>query len=71
MKPEDRTPRRTHIFLCLVSIPPLIALFLHTYMRACGSSQTSDMIGTCCTLARLLKNHPMSQHVTQNAPRHA
>ena len=33
-------------------------------MRACGSSQTSDMIGTCCMPARLVKSHPNSQLLT-------
>ena len=30
---EDRTPRRTRIFLCLVSVPHLIALFTLTCVR--------------------------------------
>ena len=31
--PEDRTPRRTHIFLSLVSVPHLTALFTRTCVR--------------------------------------
>ena len=40
-------------------------------MRACGASQTRDMIGTCCISARLSKSHPISRHVSQTAPGHA
>ena len=67
---EDRTLRRTHILLGLFLCSALDST-LHTYMRACGSSQTRDMIWTCCILARLLKSHPISQHVSHNASRHA
>ena len=48
---EDRTPRRTHIFLSLVSVPHSIALFTRTCVRV---AQARDMIGTCCVPARLL-----------------
>ena len=71
---EDRTPRRTHIFLSLVGVPHLTALSTRTCVRvaqAQGSSQTGDMIGTCCIPARLLTSHPISQHASQNAPRRA
>ena len=42
---------------------------LHTYIRACGSSQARDMVGKCCIPARLLESPPISQHVSQTAPR--
>ena len=38
---EDRAPRRTHIFLGFVGVSALDST-LHTYVRACGSSEGSD-----------------------------
>ena len=69
---EDRTSRRTHISLCPVSlgVPHLLALFTRTCVRV-AQDHDSDMIVTCCTPARLLNSHPISQHVSQTAPRHA
>ena len=66
---RSRTFRRTQFFLsCWCAA---LDSTLHTYMRACGSSQTRDMIGTCCIPARLPKSHPISRHVSQTAPGHA
>ena len=65
----DRTPR-THNFSQSCKCSALDST-LHTYMRACGSRQTRDMIGTCCIPARLLYSHPISQHVSQTALRPA
>ena len=42
----------------------------HTHMRV-AQAQDRDMIGTCCTPARLHKNHPLSQHVSSTSPRRA
>ena len=36
---EDRTPRRTHIFLSLVSVPQLTALFTRTCVREAQGSR--------------------------------
>ena len=54
-----------HLVFCLVSGPHLIALFTRTCVRL-----AQDMIGTCCIPALFLKCHPISQHASQNAPRH-
>ena len=49
---EDRTPRRTHMFLNLVGVVHLIApLTFHSHMRV-----AQDMIGTCCTSAHSQKS---------------
>ena len=53
---EDRTPRRTHIFLSLVSVPHLMALFTRTCVRV-----AQDKIGMSCIPARLLES---SSHLT-------
>ena len=47
---EDRTLRPTHIFLSLVSVPHLIALFTRTCARVAQGLEADDMIGTCCIL---------------------
>ena len=47
---EDRTLRPTHIFLSLVSVPHLIALFTRTCARVAQGLKAHDMIGTCCIL---------------------
>ena len=46
------------------------ALFTRTCVRVAQVKFVTP-IGTCCILARLLKTHPISQHVSQNALRHA
>ena len=53
---EDRTPRRTHMFLSLVSVPHLMALFTRTCVRV-----AQDKIGMSCIPARLLES---SSHLT-------
>ena len=56
---EDRTLRRTHMFLSLVGVVHLIApLTFHTHMRV-----AQDMIGTCCASAQFSKVIH-SQHVS-------
>ena len=58
---EDRTLRRTHMFLSLVGVVHLIApLTFHTHMRV-----AQDMIGTCCTSAHSQKS---STHSTFHRP---
>ena len=55
---EDRPPPRTHIFLSCVCVSHLIAFFTRTCVRV-AQDHDSDMIGCCCTTARLLKSHPI------------
>ena len=51
---EDRTLRRTHIFLSLVSVPHMIALS-HIHARMSLNAQAHDMIESVAQLRAFLK----------------
>ena len=44
---EDRTPRRTHIFLSLVSVAHIWAPLTFSHAHACGSRHDWDALHIC------------------------
>ena len=47
---EDRTPRRTHIFLSFVSVAHILSTFDLSHAHACGSRHDWDVLHICAPL---------------------